>query len=92
MECLKPLGMPNKTVISDFNAIEDNNTLTHDTRSISKLFKKFLSKLGESLLIKLLKPPDKYNHKLVIQFSFNYSSILQLQLTFVRSALLKNKF
>ena len=91
MESLKSLGMPNKTVISDLNAIEDN-TLTHDTRSISKLFKNFLSKLGESLLIKLLKPSDKYNRKSVIQFSFNYSSILQLQLTFVWSVLQKNKF
>ena len=24
------LGMPNKTVISNFNAVEDSNTLTHD--------------------------------------------------------------
>ena len=31
-ESLKSLGMPNKTVISNFNAIEEGNTLTHDTR------------------------------------------------------------
>ena len=48
-ESLKPLGMPNKTGISNFNAIEEGNTLTHDTRSISKIFKnfqKFLFKLS----------------------------------------------
>ena len=36
-ESLKSLGMPNKTVISNFKAIEQDNTLTHDTRSISKI-------------------------------------------------------
>ena len=46
-ESLKSLGMPNKTVISSFNAIEEGNTLTHDTRSISKIFKKFFFKLSE---------------------------------------------
>ena len=55
----KSLGMPNKTVVSDFNAIEQDNTLTHDTRSISKIFKSFFSNLAESLLIKLPKTPDK---------------------------------
>ena len=63
--------MPKKTVISNFNAIEEGDTLTHDTRSISNIFKNFFSNLGESLLIKLSKPPDKYNLKSVIQY---YSS------------------
>ena len=58
--------MPNKTVISNFNAIEQDNTLTHDTRSISKVFKNLFSNLAESLLTKLAKPPDKYNLKSVI--------------------------
>ena len=30
-ESLKALDMPNKTVISDFNALEENDTLTYDT-------------------------------------------------------------
>ena len=54
---LKSLGMPNKAVISNFNATEDSNTLTHDTGSIAKIFKNF-SNLAESLLIKLPKPRD----------------------------------
>ena len=33
---LKYLGMPNKTVISNVSAIEENDTLTYDTRSICK--------------------------------------------------------
>ena len=70
-ESLKSLGMPNKTVISNFKAIEQDNTLTHDTRSISKIFKNFFSNLAESVLSKLPKPTDKYNPELVIQY---YSS------------------
>ena len=34
-ESVKSLGMPNKTVVSNFKAIEEGNTLTHDTHSIS---------------------------------------------------------
>ena len=37
-ESLKSLSMLNETVISNFNAIEEGNTLTRDTRSISKIF------------------------------------------------------
>ena len=70
-ESLKSLGMPNKTVISNFEAIEQDNTLTRNTRSISKMFKNFFSNLAESLLSKLPKPTDKYNPELVIQY---YSS------------------
>ena len=40
-ESLKYLGMPNKTVISNLNAMEDNDTLTYDTRSIATVFKNF---------------------------------------------------
>ena len=67
-ESLKSLGIPNKTVISNFNAIEQDNTLTYDTRSISKIFKKCFSNLAESFLVKLPKAPDKYNLKSVIQY------------------------
>ena len=38
-ESLESLDIPNKTVISNFNVIEEDNTLTHDNRSISKIFK-----------------------------------------------------
>ena len=75
--------MPNKTVISNFNVIEEGNTLTQDTRTISKIFKNLFSNLAVSILIKLPKPPDKYRLK---------SVVLELQLIYLCSALLKNKF
>ena len=53
--------MPNKTLVSDIDTMEDNDTLTFDTRSISTVFKNFFSNLVESVLTKLLNPPDKYN-------------------------------
>ena len=62
-------------VISNFNAIEENDTLTYDTRSMSKIFKNFFSNLAKSLLIKLPSPPDKYNLQSVIRY---YSSIMIL--------------
>ena len=36
-ESLKTLGMADKKQISNFNAIEENDTLTYDTHSISKI-------------------------------------------------------
>ena len=52
-ETLKFLGMPKKTLISNFNAIESNNALTFDKKTIAKFIKDFFSNLAESLLIKL---------------------------------------
>ena len=68
--------MPNKTVISNFNAIEENDTLIYDTRSISKISKNLFLNLAMSLLIKLPNPPDKYNLQSVINYysSFAISS------------------
>lgn len=40
-ESLKSQGMPNVKVIYNFNVIEDSNTLTNDTCSVSKIFKNF---------------------------------------------------
>ena len=60
---LNSLGMSNEIVISNFNAIEEDNTLTHDNRSILKVFKNSFSNLAEFLLIKVSKSPDKYNDK-----------------------------
>ena len=70
-ESLKSLGVANKAVISNFSAIEENDTLTYDTHSISKSLKNFFSNLVKSLLIKLPNPPDKYNLQSVIRY---YSS------------------
>ena len=72
-ESLKYLGMPNKTLISNSNATEDNDTLTYDTCSISTVSKNFFSSLAESLLIKLPIPPDRDNLESVIN---DYSSFI----------------
>ena len=40
-ESLKSLGMPKRTVISSFSAIEENDALTYDIHLISKIFKNF---------------------------------------------------
>ena len=59
--------MSNKTVISNFNAIEDSNTLTHDNDQ----FQIFSKTSFQTFLIKLPKPPNKYKLKSAIQY---YSS------------------
>ena len=73
--------MPNKTVISNFNAIEENDALIYDTRSISKNFINFFSNLVKSLLIKLPYPPEKYNLQSVIR----YYSIFTMSVDFCLS-------
>ena len=83
-ESLKSLGIPNNRVISNFNAIEENDTLTYDTRSIYQIFKSFFSNLAKSLLIKLPSPPEKYNLQSVIRYysSFTTSDDFCLSNTF----------
>ena len=62
---LNYIGIPKKTLISNFNAMEDNETLTRDIRLISTIFKNFIANSAEYLLIKS-NPLDKYNIKSVI--------------------------
>ena len=73
-ESLKYLGMPNKTVISNFNVMEDNVTLIYDTRSISTFFKIFFSSLAESLFVKLPIPPDKNNLEFALNYYFTFTT------------------
>ena len=72
-ESRKSLGMPNKAIICNFNVIKQDNTLTNDTRSISKIFKNLFSNLAESLLIELPKPHDIYNLESVIQYYCSFA-------------------
>ena len=65
--------MPNKAVISNFNGIEKNVTLTYGTCSIFKILKNFFSNLAESLLIKPPNPADKYNLQSVIRYHSNFT-------------------
>ena len=66
--------MPNKTVISNFNVMEDNVTLIYDTRSISTVFKIFFSSLAESLFVKLPIPPGKYNLEFALNYYFTFTT------------------
>ena len=43
------------------NAMEDNDTLTYGTRSISTVFKNFFENLAKTLLTKLPSSTEKYN-------------------------------
>ena len=67
----KYLDMADNTLVSNFNAMKEGDTLTYDTRSISTVFKNFFWSLAESLPIKLPNSPDKYNLESVINY---YSS------------------
>ena len=44
MEHLKSLGMPKKTVVSNFNAIDINKSLTCDVKTFQKSFQRLLLK------------------------------------------------
>ena len=63
--------MADNTLISNFNAMKEGDTLTYDTHSISTVFKNFFWSLAESLPIKLPNSPDKYNLESIINY---YSS------------------
>ena len=70
-ESFKYLDMADNTLVSNFNAMKEGDTLTYDTRSISTVFKNFFWSLAESLPIKLPNSPDKYNLESIINY---YSS------------------
>ena len=52
--------MPKKSVVSNFNAIDNDKLLTYDIKTMSKVFKDFFSNLAESFLAKLPDPSNKY--------------------------------
>ena len=53
-QTLKSFDMPKKILISNFNAVESNNKLTFDKKSIPNIFQDFFLNLAESLLINSL--------------------------------------
>ena len=67
LENQKSLGMPKKTLISNFNAVESINALTVDKKIIPKIFKDF-SNLAESLLTTLPNPPNNHNIESVFEY------------------------
>ena len=65
--------MPKKTVVSNFNAIDDNKSLTYDIKTMSKVFKDFFSNLAKSFLDKLPDPSNKYNLESVFLYYSNFA-------------------
>ena len=63
--------MPKKTVVSNFNAIDNDKSLTYDIKTMSKVFKDFFSNLAESFLSKLPDPSNKYNLESVFLYYWN---------------------
>ena len=55
--------MCKKTVVSNFNAFDNNKSLTYYIKPMSKVFKDSFSNLGESLLGKLPDHSNKNNLK-----------------------------
>ena len=78
---LKSLGMPKKTLVSNFNVI-DNKSLTYDIKTISKVFKDFFSNLAEFFLAKLPDPSKKYNLESVFLY---YSNLAILEMFHIKN-------
>ena len=53
--------------------MEDNESLTYETRSISTVSRKFFSNVAESLLAKLPNIPKKYNLESVMNYYSSFS-------------------
>ena len=51
--------MSKKMVVSNFNAIDNDKSLTYGIKTMSKVFKYFFSNLAESFLAKLPDPSNK---------------------------------
>ena len=70
MEYPEISGMSKKTVVSNYNAIDNNNLLIYDIKTMSKVFKDSFSNLLECFLAKLPDPSNKHN----LQYAFLYYS------------------
>ena len=76
----KSLRMPKKTVVSNFNVIDNNKSLTYDI----KTSKYFFSNLAESFLAKLPDPSYKYNLESVFLYYSNlaFPEVFHIKSTF----------
>ena len=72
--------MLNKILISNFNAVEVNDTLIYDACWIAKVFKNFFSTSSAESLLKLLNPPDKYNSESVINYYSSFTTAEDISL------------
>ena len=63
--------MRKKTVVLNFNTIDDNKSLTYDLKTMSKVFKDFFSNVAKSFLVKLSDPSNKYNLESIFLYYWN---------------------
>ena len=63
--------MRKKTVVLNFNTIDDNKSLTYDLKTMSKVFKDFFSNVAKSFLVKLPDPSNKYNLESIFLYYWN---------------------
>ena len=64
--------MPKKTVVSNFNSIDNNKSLTYDIKTISKVLKDF-SNLAKSFLAKLPDHSNNYNLESVFLYYSHFA-------------------
>ena len=69
---LKSLRKSKKTVVSNFNATENNKSLTYDIKTMSKVFKDFFSNLVAFFSAKLPDSSNKYNLESVFLYYSNF--------------------
>ena len=69
---LKSLGMPKKTVVSNFTAT-DSGHYYMTKKAMSNVFEYFFSNLGKSLLVKIADPSNKYNLESVFLYYSNFA-------------------
>ena len=72
---LKSRGIPKKTVVSNFNAIDDNKSLKYDMKTMPKVFKDFFSNLAKSFSDNLPDPSNKYYVGSVFLYYSNLRSL-----------------
>ena len=65
--------MPKKRVVSTFNASDNNESLTYDIKTISKVFKNVFSNLAESFVAKLSDLSSNYNLEPVFLYYSNFA-------------------
>ena len=75
---LESLYVPNKAVISNFNAIGHSNISTHDTWSISKIFmSRHKSFVSDEKLLRIYQSSFRVNHSTNLCLSFLTGKILK---------------
>ena len=71
---MKSLGMPKKTVVSNFNAIDNNKSLTYDIKTMSRVFKDFFSNSADSFIAELPNPSNKFNLESAFLYYSNFAN------------------